>query len=169
MKNTVIMLSIVCSIILLSFKSINYKDIKDTKIEKFLIEMNDARMMDREEGKQAVEKGTNQEIKNYGNLIIKDQTFLLEELQKFAKTKNIKLKTEISKKKQKGLKDLKEKNGKKFDKKFISMICLDHKRDVRKFREATKSEDIELSNFAKKHLPMIKKHLAEIKAIKKAN
>jgi putative membrane protein len=129
--------------------------------------MTDARMMDIEEGKVAAEKGTTKEIKDYGNLMIKDQTYLLKEIQKFAKSKNIQLPTEISDSKRDGLKDLKKENGVDLDEKFLKMIKIDHKRDVRKFKKATTINDPSTKAFAAKHLAMIESHLKEVCKIKK--
>ena len=167
MKKIYFIPAIMFAVISLSFVTTNCDKSENEKTQIFLTEMTDARLMDREEGKQAVLKGTTQEIKKYGQLMIDDQTYLLKELQKIAATKNITLPTEISEEKQNGLKDLKEKSGADFDKKFIKMICIDHKRDVRKFKKAAKCNDSGVSNFAKEHLPMIESHLKKIKQIEK--
>ena len=167
MKKIYFIPAIMFAVISLSFVTTNCDKSENEKTQIFLTEMTDARLMDREEGKQAVLKGTTQEIKKYGQLMIDDQTYLLKELQKIAATKNITLPTEISEEKQNGLKDLKEKSGADFDKKFIKMICIDHKRDVRKFKKAAKCNDSGVSSFAKEHLPMIESHLKKIKQIEK--
>ena len=166
MKKLYIITAIMASALLISFgcKSQTIED--DTK--DFLNDMTDARLMDREEAKQAVAKGTTKEVKDYGELMIKDQTYLLTQLQEFAKTKNITLRTTISDKKKDALEGLKEKSGEDLDKKFLKMICIDHTRDVKEFKKATKSKDVELSKFALKHLPMIEEHLAKVKVIKKS-
>ena len=156
-------------LVLFTLASFNYKNNEKDNLEKFLVQMNDARLMDFQEGKLAELKGTTSSIKEYGTLMIKDQTFLLAEFVKVAKSKNIALPKTISNKKLKALKKLSEKSGKDFDKKFINMICIDHKRDVKKFTNATKYEDLEVSKFANKHLPMIESHLLKIEAIKKSN
>ena len=64
------------------------------------------------------------------------------------------------------LKKLKEKKGEDLDEKFLNMICIDHKRDVRKFTEATESKDSQVSEFARKYLPMIESHLQKVKELK---
>ena len=166
MKKIYIFTAIMTSAFLISFgcKSQSVND--ETK--EFLNDMTDARLMDREEAKQAVAKGTTKQVKDYGELMIKDQTYLLMQLQEFAKSKNITLRTTISDKKKDALDGLKEKSGEDLDEKFLKMICIDHTRDVKQFKKATKSKDVELSKFASKHLPMIKEHLAKVKAIKKS-
>ncbi len=140
----------------------NYKE-----IARFITEAADARMMDREEGKHAATKGTTQKIRDYGNLMIKDQTYLLEEIQKLASLKNITLSMKISDKKAIALEKLKEKTAEDLDKKFLNMIKIDHKRDVKEFKRATKYGDETVRKFAVKHLPMIEKHLSDVIQIKK--
>ena len=154
--------------ILLSFATTQTEiDKTNAATKTFLLEMNDARMMDLEEGKQAAQKGTTNEVRQYGEKMIKEQTYLLKQFQIFAFSKKIELPKSISDKKLNALNDLKEKTGKDLDKKFISMICIDHTRDVKKFKKALQSDDLEVAKFASQHLPMIQDHLAEIKTIKK--
>ncbi len=167
MRKIYIIPAIVLAVTMLSFVTTNCAESENEKTKIFLTEMTDARLMDREEGMQAVTKGTTDEIKQYGQLMIDDQTYLLKELAILAATKNIMLPKEISEEKRDGLDGLKEKSGTDFDKKFISMICIDHKRDVKKFKKAAKGDDAEVSAFASKHLPMIESHLEKVKQIEK--
>lgn len=137
-------------------------------VTKFLLESSDARRMDREEGKLAAERGTTEEIRQYGTLMITDQTMLLAKLEALAEQKKVVLPTTISKKKTKGLHRLEAKHEKDFDKKFISMITIDHKRDVRIFKRATNSKDLQVKAFAVEYLPLIQSHLDKIRKIKAA-
>lgn len=148
----------------LSFKVYEKPAPKD--ITKFLTEAADARMMDAAEGRLAAERGTTGEIRKYGVLMMKDQAFLLIKIRELAESKNIALPKEISKEKSDALKDLEKKYDKDFDRKFLSMIKIDHKRDVGEFKDAAQSDDPDLSKFAKKHLPLIESHLAAVEKIK---
>ena len=168
MKKIHIIPVLTLALIILSFVT-NCTKSADEETKMFLTNMTDARLMDREEGREAAKKGTTQEIKNYGELMIEEQTYLLNELQQFAATKNITLPTKISEEKQNALNDLKEKSGIAFDKKFIKMIRIDHKRDVEKFKKASRCDDTELSSFATEHLPMIESHLQKIEQFEKSN
>ena len=144
------------------------KKLVDDDIADFLVKSADARMMDAQEGKLAVEKGTTQSMKDYGKLMLKDQAKLLAEIKKLAKKKNVSLPDGISNKKEDGREDLKEKNGKEFDEKFIKMMIIDHERDIKLFEEAAEHRDAEVSAFAKKYLPMIQSHLSKINKIKQS-
>src|SRR5688572_26562721 len=78
----------------------------DERISKFMTEAADARMMDIEEGKLALEKGTNDLVKNYAQQLITDNTKLLKELRTLAAQKNIVLPSTLGNEKADGLNDL---------------------------------------------------------------
>ncbi len=136
-------------------------------VARFLSEAADARLMDTEQGKLARERGTTEEIRSYGRWMMRDQNKLLQEIQAIAKSKSIKLPSAISEEKSKGLEELKKLKGPEFDKKFAKMICLDHKRDVKEFKKATKFEDVDVKQFASQYLPTIEAHLERIQEIEK--
>ena len=138
----------------------------DTDESNFIREMAEARMMDLEEGKVAQQRCTTKDLKLYGALMVNDQTEMLREIKKLAALKNIKLPEELGPDKAEGLKELKEVHGKSFDKKFIKMMTIDHKRDVKKFERATRSGDADVQVFATKYLPYVQSHLDRIKSLK---
>lgn len=140
---------------------------KDKKeLKEFLIDMNDARMMDLEEGKLAANLGTTPIIRGYGKWMIEDQSKLKAQLEVLAQKKSIKLPTTLSEKKAKGLAQLQEEEGKDFDKKFLHMMKIDHRRDVRKFKQASrKIDDKDLQDFTTRNQPIIEEHLDSLKAI----
>jgi len=144
-----------------------HKFMVDEIISEFIIESVDARLMDLEEGKVAMQRSTSKNLKEYGDLMIKDQSRMLEELKIIAERKQVKLPSSLSQEKAEGLVDLKKEHGESFDKKFIKMMILDHKRDVRKFERATKSNDADIKLFATKYLPVVQSHLEKIRTLKK--
>jgi putative membrane protein len=137
----------------------------DKDISKFMTEAADARMMDIEEGKLAQEKGTTEAVKQYGQLMVQDQTKMLKELRVLAASKNIILPNTLSIKKSKGLQDLKEAKGVEFDDMFIKMIKLDHERDVDEFDDATDFEDRDVKKYATNYLPIVQSHLDKVKQL----
>jgi putative membrane protein len=141
----------------------------DEDISEFLTEAADARLMDIEEGKLAQERGTTEAVRKYGERMVQEQTKLMHELRMLAAAKNITLPGSLSNKKADGLEDLKEKQGDDFDKKFIKMMTIDHKRDVREFEDATDFNDRDIQKFAARNLPLIESHLDEIKQIDEQN
>jgi putative membrane protein len=141
----------------------------DERISKFMTEAADARMMDIEEGKVVMEKGTNDLVKNYAQQLIDDNTKLLKELRALAGQKNIALPTTLSNDKADALNDLREKEGDDFNEKFIKMIQRDHKRDLDKFEDAADFNDRDIQQFAQRHVSLFEKHLSQIDQVEESN
>lgn len=139
------------------------------EVREFLTEAADGRLMDAQEGELAAGKGTTSSIREYGKLMMMDQAMLLEKLKAIASHKNVSLPTHISKEKQEGSEDLKSKSGDEFDKKFVRMMIIDHKRDIRLYKKASRFDDEEVSEYARTYLPVIENHLERIRKIRKAN
>jgi predicted outer membrane protein len=65
---------IILAAILLSFVATQSElNQQQQKTKEFLVDMSDARLMDREEGIIAAENGTTKEVKKYGELMVKDK------------------------------------------------------------------------------------------------
>ena len=137
----------------------------DKNIAAFLVKSADARMMGAQEGKLAVQKGTTKAVREYGALMVKDQTMLLKRIKALAANKKISLPLAIGEQKQDGKDDLMAKTGKEFDKKFMKMMKIDHERDVKLFKKATECSDPEVAAFAVKYLPVIEAHLNKVNKI----
>jgi putative membrane protein len=139
---------------------------RDEFVTEFITDIAEARMMDLEEGKIAQQRSTTKDLKSYGALMVNDQTEMLNEIKKLAALKGVELPSSLGENKEKGLNDLKEVHGRSFDKKFIKMMIIDHKRDLKKFERATRSTDADIQVFATKYLPFVQSHLQKIKALK---
>ncbi|CAN5418452.1 hypothetical protein BH10BAC4_BH10BAC4_17720 [soil metagenome] len=133
----------------------------------FLLKAVDSRLMGRLEGKAAIQKSTSKDVKDYGALMVKDQTTMLVDLREIAKVFSLPLPDTISEAKQDGFEDLLEKDVKKFDKKFIKMMRIDHRRDARLFSRAKDFENKKIKAFATQYLPLVESHLEKIKVLKK--
>ena len=141
---------------------------EDEYIEDFIFQISEARIMDREEGKLASQRGTSRDIKDYGTLMVTDQTRMLKELKEIAKAKKLEIASSLGKTKTAGLSELGKLHGDKFDTKFIRMMIIDHKRDVRKLHRASMSNDADIQVFATKYLPVVQSHLDKIQSIKES-
>lgn len=144
-------------------------DLIDQKTKDFLVDISEARIMDMKEGELAEQRATSRALKNYGSLMVADQTEMLRGLNRIAKSKHIIISKSLGEEKAEGLADLKEEHGEDFDSKFIKMMIIDHKRDVKILEKATQSGDADIQVFATKYLPVIKSHLEKIQAIRKNN
>lgn len=148
-------------------RSVPSRKAVDPAVQDFISEISEARIMDREEGKLAAQRGTSRSIKDYGKKMVEDQTEMLKELKEIASERDLKVESELGKRKAMGLSDLEALHGKNFDSKFVRMMIVDHRRDIRKLEKATRSDDADIQVFATKYLPVVQKHLEEIEAIKK--
>lgn len=145
------------------------KSTPDEITAKFLLEVAESRLMNLEEGKTAQQRSTIKSLKEYGTLMVKDQTAMLNEIKKLAALKNVELPLTLSEDKSEGLSDLKAQHGKSFDKKFIKMMVIDHKREVKKFGQATRFKDPDIQVFATKYVPVVQSHLTKINSLKNNN
>ncbi len=133
----------------------------------FMVEMVDARRMDYAEGALAITHATTPELRAYGAQMTRDQTLLLDELNAIAFSLRVQVPKEISEAKAGPLRGLTEQQGKDFDKRFMSMITIDHERDVKAFTKAMAFDrDPVIADFAKRRLPLVQSHLDAIKAIR---
>lgn len=113
-----------------------------------------------EAGKLAVQKGSSQDVKSFGQRMIDDHGKANEELKTLAASKNIKLPAEMNKKHSADLGKLSKAPGGEFDRQYMEMMVKDHKKDVSEFRkEAKEGKDPDLKAWASKTLPILEDHL----------
>jgi putative membrane protein len=137
---------------------------------KFAVAAANGGMMEVELGKLAQEKAINKQVKDFGEMMVKDHTKANDELKSIAAQKNITLPASVSDDSQKKIADLNKKSGKDFDKDYINMMVKDHKDDIDDFEKAAKDSTYpEIQSFAVKTLPTLYKHLGAAKAIQKSN
>ena len=133
----------------------------------FVTEMTEITMMDLERGKIAAQKATKRPLKDFGGLMVKDNSSMLNELKLLAVQKNIAIPMELGHYKAEDVNELKEIHGGSFDKKFVAMKIKDLKKDVKKIERATRSTDADIQVFATKYLPVVQSHLDRIKALRR--
>jgi len=115
----------------------------------------------------AISKTSNEEIKAYANMMLKDHGAAHDELIALAKSKNITLPTKMSGENENKKKELVDKSGQDFDKKYAKLMEENHVK-VLAFLEhqARKGTDPDLKNYANNMVPKIKAHLNAIRKIK---
>ncbi len=142
---------------------------REAFVKDFLYYISEARIMHREEGKLAEQRGTSRALKDYATMMVKDQTNMLKELKQIASSKNVEVATVLGKMKTEALSDLHQLHGENFDSKFVKMMIIDYRRDIKKLQKAAQSKDADIQVFATKYLPVIKAHLAKIQSISAHN
>ncbi len=124
-------------------------------------------IMEMELGKMAADKGKNQQVKDFGNMMVTDHSQANDNLKDIASKKNIDVPASLTEDQRKDVDKLSKKSGSDFDKAYVDMMVDDHKKDVIAFKKASgKLTDNDLKNFATNTLPTLQKHLDAIQNIK---
>lgn len=131
--------------------------------QKFMMKMADARLSNIHQGQMAMQYGTTEAVRQYGEKMVQDEMAMMNELQKLAASKNFDLPESMSSDRTKWARNLKTEAGDQFDEKFIKVVLIDHRKDVKYFSMATKFEDVALREFAAKYLPVVESHLNSAK------
>lgn len=133
----------------------------------FAVEAADGGMLEVQLGKIALTNSSNQDVKDFGQMMIDDHTKANNELMALAKEKNITLPPAPSQKSVKRIKDLNEKTGGDFDKDYINFMVSDHESVISSFENASnKTADADIRSFVDKTLPVLKNHLSAAKTLK---
>jgi len=140
----------------------------DESTAKFLVNVADVSMTEVQLGQIAAEKASNQRVKDFGSMMVKDHSAANDELKTLAANKNVTLPGSISEEHQKKIDDLNKKTGKDFDKAYMDMMEDGHESTVKDFEKNNDNKDADVKAFVNKMLPTLKMHLDSAKAIKKA-
>ena len=133
---------------------------KQTADHTFVTKAAEGGMAEVELGKLAQEKGSSEQVKNFGQRMVTDHSKANDELKTLAQNKNITLPTNLDAK-DKALHDrLSKLSGAAFDRAYMRAMLTDHKKDVNEFRhESTSGQDADIKSFAAKTLPTLEDHL----------
>jgi putative membrane protein len=111
-------------------------------------------------GKLAADKGTSEQVKQFGQKMVDDHGKANDELKTIASKKNITLPSDLDAK-DKALRDrLAKLSGASFDRAYMQAMLKDHRTDVSEFRTESKSgKDADVKAWAAKTLPTLESHL----------
>ncbi|MEJ0103538.1 MAG: DUF4142 domain-containing protein [Bacteroidota bacterium] len=133
----------------------------------FIISAANAGMTEVTLGNIAIKNSSNDKVKAFGEMMVKDHTAAGDELKKIASARNISVPDALSEESQKHVASLEKKQGKEFDKAYINMMVEGHGKVLKEFEDIqSKGSDAELKAFAGKTVPVIKGHLDSAKSIK---
>jgi putative membrane protein len=134
--------------------------------EQFITKAAQGGLMEVEVGKLAQEKGSSNEVKEYGKKLEQDHSKANEQLKHLAETKNVPMPTDMGPEKA-AVDKLRALSGDQFDKAFLKMAVKDHKKDVNEFqKQSTNSMDSDVKEFASKTLPTLQQHLKEAEELR---
>ena len=113
-----------------------------------------------EAGKLAVQRGSSEGVKKFGQHAIDHHTQINDELTQLAGKKGVMLPKKMSKKEQEALDKVAKLSGPDFDKAYLEMEIKDHSKDLSAFqKEAKDGRDPEVKAWAAKIIPAIEEHL----------
>ena len=139
--------------------------IAEDDISEFLLKASSGGLMEVQLGEVADQNSKSLGVKNFGRMMIKDHSKLNSEIRALAMAKEIELPGALSEDHQKHVNQLTTLRGPEFDEKYMRMMVRDHEEDVTHMEKAAISNDPEISAFAIKALPVLRKHLEAAKKI----
>lgn len=134
--------------------------------QKFMTDVALAGMMEVELGRWASQKGTSEEVKQFGRRMVEDHSKTITELTQLATSKGITLPTQLDEKHQKNVSKISRLTGAEFDRAYSKMMLKDHENAVSNFEKQSQSgADADLKAFAAKTLPTVQEHLQMARAL----
>ena len=119
-------------------------------------------------GEYAAQNGKRDDVKGFGQRMVKDHTDLNDNLKALAAQKGVTLPDSLDATHQKMVDKLTALTVSDFDKTYIADMFTGHKKAIKAFKtESAKTKDAELKSFADNSLPVLEEHL-KLTAIKKA-
>ena len=126
---------------------------------KFLVEAASSSRMEIELGQMAQQKGTSQEVKDFGAMMVQDHTKATEELKSLVASKGASLPDTLMPKHRALMDRLNGLEGAEFDKAYMAVMRDAHENDIDEFEdEATDARDPDVKAFATKQLPILQGH-----------
>jgi putative membrane protein len=125
-------------------------------------------MAEIELGQLAVDKASNQKVKDFGRRMVTDHGKALDELKSIAESKKITLPTALNAKDQ-ALKDrLSKLSGAAFDRTYMAEMVKDHEADLTELHKAaTTAHDSDIKGWASKTATVVEEHLKLAQDIQK--
>jgi putative membrane protein len=117
-------------------------------------------------GQIVVGKTKNPAVKQFAQMMVKDHTAALNELQELAQSKNLNFNDDLPADAQSLQTKLSGDTGKQLDKDYMDSMLEDHQKDVQEFTDQSqKAKDPDLKQWAAKTLPILQKHLEKAQQI----
>jgi putative membrane protein len=133
---------------------------------KFIKDAAEGGMMEVELGRIAAQKGTDPDVKSFGQRMVDDHSKANDQLKQVASSKGVTVPSTLPPSKQKEVDSYNKLSGAAFDSKYVSHMVSDHKKDVAEFQKESKSgKDADVKSFASTTLPTLQDHLKMIKDI----
>jgi putative membrane protein len=119
-------------------------------------------------GELATTNAMRDDVRNFGQMMVKDHTAINDDLKALAVQKGITLPDGLDAKHQAMVDKLTALSGSKFDDAYIAAMIKAHKKDAKAFKaEAAVTQDTDIKSFLDKSLPVVEAHLKHVTTMKK--
>jgi putative membrane protein len=119
-------------------------------------------------GELAATNGMRADVKEFGQMMVKDHTAINDDLKALAAQKGVTLPDSLDAKHQAMVDKLTALTGSEFDDAYINGMIKAHQKDAKAFKaEAAATQDTDIKSFLDKSIPVVEAHLEHIKAMKK--
>lgn len=110
-------------------------------------------------GKLAQERGSSEHVKELGKQLAEDHQKSLDQIRSIAQSKGVDLPQEVSKKDKAEHDRIAAMSGDAFDRAFLKSAQQDHRKDIAEYkREAERSTDPDVKQYAQSTLPVLERH-----------
>jgi len=117
-------------------------------------------------GKIVAAKSKDPNVKQFAQMMVKDHTTALNELQELAQTKNLNFNDDLPDDAKSLQQKLSSDTGKQLDKDYMDGMVEDHQKDVQEFTDKSQNaKDPDMKQWASKTLPTLQKHLEKAQQI----
>ena len=132
----------------------------------FVMQAADGNLAEVALGQLAVDSGSSDEVKKFGQRMIDDHGKSYKELSEIATQQGITTPKEPSAKKQAETKKFAKLKGNEFDRQFAEHMVADHEKTIKLFKQAAgKARSEEIKAYATKTLPTLEEHLKLARAL----
>jgi len=119
-------------------------------------------------GELAGQKGLRDDVKEFGQMMVKDHTAINDDLKSLATQKGVTLPDSLDAKHQGMVDKMAALTGSAFDDAYIAAMIKGHKQDAKAFKaESAATTDADIKSFLDKSIPVVNAHLQHITAMKK--
>jgi putative membrane protein len=119
-------------------------------------------------GALAAEKGTRDDVRAFGQIMVKDHTAINGDLKALAVQKGVTLPDSLDAKHQELVDKMTALTGSEFDNAYITGMTKGHKKDAKAFKaESSATQDADVKSFVDKTIPVVEGHLKHITGMTK--
>jgi putative membrane protein len=120
-------------------------------------------------GQLAMQKASNEQVKQFGQRMIADHQKANREVQQLAQQEGISVPMQLSDKQKQKQQELSRLSGNDFDRSYIGYMLHDHVKDVHEFKESAEMvQDPQVKQWATGTLPILEEHLKQAQSVASA-